>query len=405
MPWSEVSPMDQKRFFIKDWRRQTFTFVELCDRYGISRKSGYKWVARFQEEGLPGLTDRSRRPLTSPNATPVEIEDKIVELRGRHPTWGPKKLLWTLEQRHPDLDWPARSTTADILVRNDLITHHLRRRYPGHGGKPAVSMSEPNQTWSADFKGQFKTTDGIYCYPLTVCDGASRYVLEVKGLDSTKCVLTMPRFERLFKEFGMPKIIRSDNGVPFATNGLGRLSELSVWWIRLGIYPERIQPSHPEQNGRHERMHRTLKRETARPPAASMRAQQRRFDRFRAEYNDERPHEALDGATPSSLYVPSPRAFPSELPEVGYPPHFELRYVSRNGCMRFNKIAVNITHAIIGQYVGLEEVGDGIWDVYYGPMRLGQLDERKGSIEDALGRRARNSRSIHNRPMSPMSLD
>lgn len=405
MPWSEVSPMDQKRFFIKDWQRGNFNVVELARRYGVSRKTAHKWIARFQGEGPHGLSDRSRRPLSSPAVTPERIETAIVALRKRHPTWGPKKLLWILEQRHPDVDWPARSTTADILVRNELITHRRRRRYPGHGGKPVVSMSEPNETWTADFKGHFRTTDGIYCYPLTVCDGASRFLLACKGLDSTKCSRAKPVFERLFREFGMPTIIRSDNGVPFATNGLGRLSELSVWWIRLGIYPERIQPSHPEQNGRHERMHRTLKRETARPPAASMRAQQRRFDRFRAEYNDERPHEALDGSTPASRYESSVRVFPDDVPEVSYPPHFELRYVSRNGCMRFNKFAVNVTHAIIGQYVGLEEVGDGIWDVYYGPMRLGQLDERKGSIEDALGRRARNSRSVHNSTVSPMSQD
>lgn len=405
MPWSEVSPMDQKRFFIKDWQRRSFTVVELAQRYGISRKTANKWIGRFVADGAPGLADRSRRPIRSPNITPPELEDAIVTLRGRHPNWGPKKLLWVLEQRHPDLDWPARSTVADILVRHDLIVHQRRRRYPGHGGKPAVSMSAPNETWTADFKGHFRTTDGIYCYPLTVCDGASRYLLACKGLDSTRCVLSKPVFARLFREFGMPRIIRSDNGVPFATNGLGRLSELSVWWIRLGIYPERIQPSHPEQNGRHERMHRTLKRETARPPAASMRAQQRRFDRFIAEYNDVRPHEALGGATPASLYTASPREFPAEVPDVTYPPHFELRYVSRNGCIRFNKIAVNVTHAIIGQYVGLEEVGDGIWDVHYGPLRLGQLDERKGSIEDALGRRARNSRSIHEFTASPMSLD
>ena len=405
MPWSEVSPMDQKRFFIKDWQRQTFTLTELCHRYAISRKTAYKWIGRFEADGAHGLADRSRRPHSSPWATPAKLELMIVTLRRRHPTWGPKKLLWTLEQRHPNLDWPARSTIADILVRNGLICHQRRRRYPGHGGKPAVSMSVPNETWSVDFKGHFRTTDGLYCYPLTVCDGFSRYLLGCKGLDSTKCSGSKPVFERLFREFGMPKIIRSDNGVPFATNGLGRLSELSVWWLRLGIYPERIQPSHPEQNGRHERMHRTLKRETARPPAATMRAQQRRFDRFLAEYNSVRPHEALGGATPASLYESSPREFPTALPDVSYPPHFELRYVSRNGCMRFNKFQVNVTHAIVGQYVGLEEVGDGIWDVYYGPMRLGQLDERKGSIEDALGRRARNSKSIHKFSVSPMSLD
>lgn len=404
MPWSEVSPMDQRRFFIKDHLRGTFTFVELCARYQVSRKTGYKWLARYRNEGVPGLSDRTRRPLTSPNATDAKVVEAIVRLRRRHPSWGAKKLLWVLEQRHPDIDWPARSTVFDLLNRHELVTHRRRRRYPGHGGRPEVSMSEPNETWTADFKGHFKTGNGIYCYPLTIADGYSRFLLTCQGLTSTEHAGAKPVFERLFREVGMPKIIRTDNGVPFATNGLGRLSQLSVWWIQLGIYPERIQPAHPEQNGRHERMHRTLKRETARPPAASGPAQQRRFDRFRTEFNTQRPHEALAGATPHSMYAPSPREFPDHLPEITYPPHFELRYVSRNGCIRFNKIATNVTHAIIGQHVGLEEVGDGIWDVYYGPLRLGQLNERENYIEDALGRRARNRRSVHNVAVSPMSL-
>lgn len=394
MPWNEVSPMQQKRFFIADHARGTFTMTELCARYDVSRKTGYKWVARFEEAGLPGLEDRSRRPTSSPNATAPEQVRVIVALRRKHPHWGAKKLLEILTQRHPRIAWPAPSTICDILAREGLITHRRRRRYPGHGGRPEVLMAEPNQTWCADFKGQFKTGDGIYCYPLTVTDGCSRLLLGCKGRFSTEHAGAQPVFQRLFRTYGLPKIIRTDNGVPFASCGLGRLSRLSVWWIRLGIYPELIELGHPEQNGRHERMHRTLKAETARPPAASMQAQQRRFDRFRAEYNDERPHEALDMATPSSIYRPSPRPFPEHVPAVVYPAHFELRLVSAAGFIRINTIPVNVTHVLVGEYVGLEEVGDGIWDVYYGPIRLGQLNERKHYIEDALGRKARQKR-IH----------
>lgn len=397
--------MDQKRFFVNDFTRGTFTFTELCARYQISRKTGYKWIGRFHEGGYDSLVDRSSRPHTSPNATDPTLERTIVTLRKRHPHWGAKKLLQILEQRHPDVDWPARSTIFDILNRHGLVTHRRRRRYPGHGGRPDTSMDEPNQTWTADFKGQFRTGDGVYCYPLTICDGHSRFLLACHGLAGVDHDGAQPVFERVFKAFGLPLIIRTDNGTPFASNGLGRLTRLSAWWIQLGIYPERIQPGHPEQNGRHERMHRTLRRHTARPPANSARAQQRRFDAFRDEYNDLRPHEALDLATPTSLYNPSPRPFPDALPELTYPPHFELRYVSRNGHIRFNKIAISVTHAIIGQHVGLEEIGDGIWDLYYGPMRLGQLDERIGRIEDALGRRKRNPRRSTKARVSPRSPD
>jgi len=398
MPWSEVSPMDQKRFLIEDYIRGTFTMSELGRRYGVSRKTTYKWIERFEEEGKAGLEDRSRRPRSSPTQTPEGITNAILLLRKRHPFWGAKKLLTILGSRHPDIDWPARSTVCDLLKRHDMIESKTRRRYPGHAGRPTTSMRGPNEIWCADFKGHFKTRDGIYCYPLTVTDGFSRYLLGCKGLDSTAHELAKPVFVRLFKEFGLPLVIRTDNGVPFATTALSRLSRLSVWWIRLGIYPELIEPGHPEQNGRHERMHRTLKQHTARPASPSLRSQQRRFDEFRLEYNDLRPHEALGQATPASFYRPSEREMPARLPEIEYPSHLELRYVSANGGIRFNWRWVNISHVLKHQYVGLEEVGDGVWDVYFGSLRLGQFDERHYKLEDALGRRARKR-------VSPMSSD
>ena len=250
-------------------------------------------------------------------------------------------------------------------------------------------MTAPNGTWTADFKGQFKTRNGVYCYPLTIVDGFSRYLLACQGLRSTAIAGARPTFLRLFQEYGLPWIIRTDNGVPFATTALGRLSTLSVWWIRLGIIPELIAPASPQQNGRHERMHRTLKAEATRPPSANLQAQQVRFNRFRHEYNDERPHEALNQETPASHYQPSPRELPRRLAPLEYPGHFEVRLVSRNSGIRWKKRWVCVTHTLAGEYVGLEEVGDGLWDVYFGPMKLGRMDERLLRIADHKGRTVR----------------
>jgi transposase len=256
--------MDQKTLFVADHLRALFSMTELCERFGISRKTGYKWLARFQTEGPAGLVDRYRRPKSCPHQTPQSVVDAVLEARRRHPSWGAKKLLTILRGRHPDWPWPARSTVCDILKREGRIAPGRRRRRPGHPGKPQTPMTAPNQIWTADFKGQFRSGDGQYCYPLTVADGFSRYILGCQGLLSPSLKGTQTVFKRLFREFGLPRIIRTDNGAPFATCAIRRLSRLSIWWIRLGIYPELIEPLHPEQNGRHERMHRTLKAETAR---------------------------------------------------------------------------------------------------------------------------------------------
>lgn len=390
MPWRELKPMDQKTQFIADYLRQTLDTTELCQLYGISRKTGYKWIERYLENGPQGLEERSRRPGASPNQTPEAIVEALIAVRQHHPTWGAKKLLPFVEKRHPDWDLPSRSTVCDILKRRGLIPRQRRRRVIGHPGKPSSLMLAPNAIWCADFKGQFKTGDGLYCYPLTVTDGYSRYLLACQGLWSTKVVEAKPVFTRLFKEFGLPERIRSDNGVPFATNTLARLSALSAWWVRLGILPDLIEPGKPQQNGRHERMHRTLKAETTRPPAANRRAQQRKFNRFQKEFNDERPHEALDMATPGSIYVPSPREMPNRLPPLEYPDRFEVRYVSYNGGIRWNKGWVNVSITCAGEYVGLEEIDDGVWNVYFGPLKLGRLLERHMRIEDAYGRLKRH---------------
>lgn len=397
MPWSQTSPMDQKTFFIADCRRGIFTVAELCRRYSISRKTAYKWIERYAAEGHAGLIDRSRRPLSCPHATPDGLVEMLIDQRRRHPTWGAKKLLFILNQRHPDLPWPSRTTTSEILLRNGLIPKKRRRRKIGHPGQPETAMSEPNGIWTADFKGQFRTRDGRYCYPLTVADGYSRFLLGCQGLLHPSLPGTRSAFIQLFREYGLPAAIRTDNGAPFATTALLRLSKLSAWWIRLGIRPELIQPAHPEQNGRHERMHKTLKAETTRPPAGNLAAQQRRFTKFIWEFNYERPHEALGQRTPASVYQRSTRPYPRRLPELEYPAHFETRYVSRNGGIRWNSGWVCVSTAIEEQYVGLEEIDDGIWNVYYGPVMLGRLDDRTLKIEDAHGRLFRK----HVLPMSP----
>jgi transposase InsO family protein len=382
--------MNQRTQFIADFLRDTLTVTELCDLYGVSRKTGYKWIERYLRSGPAGLDERSRKPRVSPNATPEEIVQAFLEVRRRHPSWGAKKLLTLVHKRHPRWELPGRSTVCDILSRHGMVPKKKNRRRIGHPGKPTSEILAPNDCWSADYKGHFKMGNGAYCYPLTVTDGFSRFLLGCQALHSTAVAEAKPVFTRLFKEFGLPRRIRTDNGVPFATNTLARLSSLSAWWVRLSVMPELIEPGRPQQNGRHERMHRTLKAEATRPPAASLGSQQRKFNRFREEFNEERPHEALDQQTPASLYRPSPREMPSKPPALEYPDRFEVRYVSANGGIRWNSEWVNVSIVCAGEYVGLEEIDDGIWNVYFGALRLGRLHERHMRIEDIYGRLKRH---------------
>lgn len=390
MPWNETTAMDQKVQFVSDYLRERFSMSELCDRYGVSRKTGYKWIDRYIVHGPAGLGDRTRAPHSHPNQIDPVIVKALLQMRLKHPHWGGKKLLVKVRDRHSDWELPACSTVCDILSRNGLVTKRRRRRAVGHPGKPGSAIVLPNDVWSADFKGQFKTRDGIYCYPLTVTDNFSRYLLGCQSVDSTAVECSKPVFTRIFKEYGLPWRIRTDNGVPFATSTLGRLSKLSAWWVRLGVLPEFIEPGKPQQNGKHERMHRTLKDETTKPPAANSRAQQRKFNTFRHEYNDERPHEALDMNTPSQVYQASQREMPNKIPPFEYPDRFEVRYVSANGGIRWNQQWINVSSAVVGEHVGLEEVDNGLWDVYFGVLKLGRLHERHMRIEDHLGRLARH---------------
>lgn len=398
MPWKEVNPMELRKQFVSDWRRGKRTVMELCALYGISRQTAYKWIQRYQlaaggEEAAGGwAVDRSRAAHVVHNKTAPQIEEALIRLRLRFPRWGARKLVHEVGLANPQWQMPAESTVCDMLKRRGLIEAKPRRRAVGHPGRPSVLVRGPNDCWSVDYKGQFRLGNGQYCYPLTVTDNHSRYLLGCQGLagpllEPTKAVLT-----RIFKEYGLPSRIRSDNGVPFAAATLGRLSQLSVWWIKLGILPELIEPGKPQQNGRHERMHKTLKDAVTRPPAYSPLGQQRKLNAFRHEYNELRPHEGLDMSKPAQIYVPSSRAMPSRLLPMEYPDRFEVRKVSTAGGIRWGKRYVNVTSALVGEYVGLEAVDDGRWDVYFGVKKLGRLDERHMCIEDELGRLKRCNR-------------
>lgn len=386
MPWRVQTPMSTRRDFIEDWLHGLYTMTELCARYGISRRVGYKWIARFETGGLPGLEDQRRTPHSSPTRIGTDIATALLAARRAHPTWGPRKLLPYLERRHPTWPWPVASTVGALLKREGLVATRRRRPQPGHPGRPTSPIDHPNAVWTADFKGQFRLRSGDYCYPLTVVDAYSRYLLGCQGLPTTAHIPTQTVFERLFREYGLPARIRTDNGVPFATSALARLSQLSRWWITLGILPELIEPGRPDQNGRHERMHRTLKAEATKPPRATFAAQQRRLTAFRREYNEERPHEALGQAPPASVYLPSPRPYPRRPAPIEYPGHYERRLVSRNGGVRWKNAWVNVSHVLAEDYVGLEEVADGIWAVYFGPVLLGRFDERDRRIHGAHNR-------------------
>lgn len=377
MSWRETSPVEQRLEFVREYESDLFTMTELAAQYGISAKTGYKWLERYGAEGLLGLCDRSRRPHHNPQATDPELVEAIVALRRRHPRWGPKKLLAVARRREPDSTWPARSTVAGLLKRHGLITARRRSpRPPTSSASILAPAMQPNDVWTTDFKGEFRTGDGAYCYPLTLRDGVSRFVLRCDALLGRTYESTRRRFARAFAEYGLPERIRSDNGGPFAGTGLGRLSRLAVWWIRLGIVPERIALGHPEQNGSHEQFHSVLKAETTRPPAANAAAQQRRFARFCLEYNHERPHEALSNDVPASRYQPSPRVLPRQLPVLTYPGHFEIRRVSSMGQVSWRGSSLFLSEALAGEDVAFEEVDDGIWTVRFAAVALARYDER-----------------------------
>jgi len=381
MPWSETTPVEQRLQFVADALSDRYTMAALCARYGVSRRVGYKWVARFNEEGRRGLRDRSRAPHHCPHKIPAEVADLLCQFRETHPGWGARKLLAVLQRRHPRIrHWPAASTAADLLARRGLVLKRRTRRRVVHPGVVPIVTAAPNDLWTADFKGQFRTGDGRYCYPLTIADQHTRFLLTCHGVLSTETVRAKPIFERTFQEYGLPAAIRTDNGVPFATQALHGLSYLNVWWMRLGIQHQRIRPGCPQENGAHERMHRTLKRHAVKPVQATCAKQQRQFEAFRQEYNTERPHEALAQETPASRYQSSPRPYPRRLPPLEYPGHFLVKKVTTAGMFRFQHRLIYLANALVDQRIGLEETDDGLWAIYFNTVLIGTMDERDGIV-------------------------
>jgi putative transposase len=376
MPWSETCVMEQRLRFIADVLAGDETITELCERYEISRRTGYKWIGRHRLEGVEGLKERSRAPLVHGRARPPVMLAAVLAIKDRWPLWGPRKLRGKLEVLYPDWEVPAASTIGDWLRREGLTRARRRRRRCPPYTQPFAEVGAPNDVWSADFKGWFRTGDRSRCDPLTVSDSFSRYLLACQAVDRPDHDHARPVFEAMFREFGLPGAIRTDNGPPFATTGVGGLSRLSVWWLKLGIKSERIEPGKPQQNGRHERMHATLKEATADPPAATIPAQQCRFNRFRREFNQERPHEALGQRPPASLYVASPRAYPRRLREPEYDSESAVRRVRSNGEIKWGGDLIYIGEALVGEPVGIAETECGDWRVSFADVDLGFIERR-----------------------------
>lgn len=379
MPWRQVDSMDLRRAFIEEARRGAVPMTELCASYDISRKTGYKWLDRFEREGRRGLVDRSRRPTHTPEAVSRAIVEALLEARRCKPYWGARKLRAWLARTQPRRGWPARSTIHTILRRHGAVRvrRPRRREFPRLRTQALTAARHPNDVWTADFKGSFRLGSGVRCYPLTVRDLASRYVLRCDALAGEYGPPTLAGFARTFAEVGLPRCIRTDNGKPFAGTGLTQLSRLNVWWMRLGIRVERIARGRPDQNGAHERFHRDLKAQTTRPPADTLAAQHRRFTVFRREYNDERPHEALRDQVPAARYRPSPRPLPRRLAPLEYPGHWEPRRVGSNGCIVWRTEPLFLSETLAGETVAFEEVDDGMWTLHFGTVPLARWLERE----------------------------
>jgi putative transposase len=390
MPWSETCPMEERAKFVLEALEGWTSMTELCARYGISRRVGYKWLHRYETGGLSSLADRSRARQRQAAVTPPEMVGEIIALRSKHPTWGPRKLRAWLDRERPETSWPATSTIGAILKREGLSKPRRRRPSPARAWRPPRTEADaPNRVWTTDFKGEFRLGNGRLCYPLTILDAHSRYLLDCRALPSTRSAGTRATFERVFADYGLPEVIRTDNGVPFSSpQAVAGLSQLAVWWIRLGIQLERTRRRHPEDNGAHERMHRTLKAEATRPTRMTAEQQQRAFNRFRHVYNEERPHEALDMQPPASVYQPAERRMPKRLEPVSYPEAYQTRRVTTHGQIRWRSSYYFVSETLRGQTVGLELNEAGTWNIYFGPALLAELDEREQVIQ-RLGRRRR----------------
>lgn len=381
MPWNEITPMEQKIRFVRAYEARVSTketsMARLCAEFGISRKTGYKLLIRRDENGWPGLAERTRAPHGGERWAPPETILSVLDVRHEFPEWGSRKIVAYLRDIDPDVQWPSHSTAHEWIRRAGLIEPHSRRRRFAHPGPPpAIVLDRPNQQWSVDFKGHFRTKDRRYCYPLTVADSFSRYLIGCDSLVATSFELAQPVFVRLFREFGLPEMILSDNGTPFSSNSVKRLCKLSVWWMRLGIRPRLTQPGKPQQNGRHERMHRDLKAVACRKPAANAAEQQKSFDRFVDRYNFVRPHESLGQTPPHRSYAQSPRPFPEHLPALEYPSSHQVRRVRSSGEIKWAGQWLFVSEALVGELVSFEIVGDGCSILRFGSLELGFYSER-----------------------------
>src|SRR5436309_1650269 len=379
MPWKECHVMDERLRFVARLLEGE-KMAPLCAEFGISRKTGYKIYDRYKDCGVQAFSDRSRRPHRQANRLPPQLEAVIVRLKREYPGWGAPKIREKLRRQSTAPHLPAISTVHAVLDRHGLVHHRRRRRHAARG--TALSRpTDPNALWCADYKGEFMLGNRRYCYPLTITDFASRYLLTCEALSTTQETFAFTVFERTVKACGLPQTIRTDNGVPFASaHAIYGLSKLSVWWLRLGIALERLKPGHPQQNGRHERMHLTLKKEATKPAAANFLQQQARFDKFIEVFNNERPHEALDMKCPAEVYQPSQRGY-TGLPDIDYPLHDKTIVVTRCGRICLGKKKINFSTVFAGQAVGIKEVHDDIWLVTFMQYDLGYFDDEECRLE------------------------
>jgi putative transposase len=382
MPWCQTDAVRERMRFVALHQERMYSMAMLCERFGVSRQTGSATIARYNAQGIDGLKDGSHAPLNCPHRISEEMRTLLLSARSAHPTWGPKKIRAWLAPRHPDVLLPAASTVGDLYSREGVVQPRQRQRKWSQPGRAKVAVEAPNDLWTIDFKGEFRTRDGQLCYPLTIADAHTRFLLAIDGLNSTGHAGARAVMERVFREYGMPAAIRSDNGPPFVTKAIAGLSRLNVWWMQLGIRHDRIAPRRPDQNGSHERMHRTLKAETVWPPSDDAGMQQERFDAFRGEFDFERPHEALGMKTPGSLYLRSPREVPHRLLDPEYPGHCVVRPVRANGMLYFKDREIFLSELLIGHRIALEEIADGVWSVYFYDLLLARLDERTGKLSD-----------------------
>lgn len=380
MAWKESCALEERFRFVEAWRANEMSFAELCRSFSVSRKTGYKWVERYSQEGVEGLRERSRAPLRRPQEVLEEVAEAVIQARRAHPTWGPIKLRVLLEREAPEIVWPAASTIGEILKREGLTAPRRRRPKAKPNAAPLAHAVKPNDVWSSDFKGWFRTQDGQRCDPLTMSDAVSRFLLLCEAVVRPDYEHVQPLYELTFREHGLPLAMRNDNGPPFASTALGGLSRLGVWLVRISVRPERIRPGRPQENGRHERLHRTLKQETARPAKANLREQQRAFDQFRQEYNEQRPHAALGQQTPASCYTASERNYPRRIREPEYPGDYEVRRVKADGDIKWRGEKPYLSQNLAGEWIGLEPVEDGLWRLWFYDYELGLLDDHTGKV-------------------------